>query len=119
MEKKTKKQTKEKVETSKDVVEVKAKIDALVDYENSKTKAFASITIGDMFAVHGVRVMESDKGLFVRMPQRKVGENYVDIFHGITKEAWETTNQAVLDAYEQKLSEEQNEQVSEEQTQTM
>ena len=74
MEKKTKKQTKEKVETSKDVVDVKVKIDALVDYENNKTKAFASITIGDMFAVHGVRVMESDKGLFVRMPQRNISK---------------------------------------------
>ena len=34
-----------------------------------KTKAFASATIGGAFAVHGIRIIESDKGRFISMPQ--------------------------------------------------
>ena len=70
--------------------QVKARIDRLVDGD-SKTKAFASATIGGAFAVHGIRVIESDKGRFISMPQdsyKKNGETrYNDTFHAITAEA--------------------------------
>ena len=33
--------------------------------------AFASVTINDMFAVNNIRVVNSEKGLFVAMPQVK------------------------------------------------
>ena len=34
-----------------------------------KTKAYASVTIAGAFAVHGLRVIETDKGRFISMPQ--------------------------------------------------
>lgn len=40
-----------------------------MDYENSKVKAIASVNIGGAFAIHGLRVIDSQKGLFVQMPQ--------------------------------------------------
>ena len=90
--------------------QVKARIDRLVDGD-SKTKAFASATIGGAFAVHGIRVVESDKGRFISMPQdsyKKKGETkYYDTFHAITAEARSALVEAVNDAYEQKLQEQQ------------
>lgn len=53
---------------------IKARIDKLVDVEDCNTKAFASVTVGGAVAIHGIRVMNSRKGLFVAMP----ASNYVD-----------------------------------------
>ncbi len=58
-----------------------------------------------MFAVHGLRVMEGEKGRFVNMPStsykdRDGNTQYNDTFHAITKSAREAINQAVLNAYE-------------------
>ena len=95
-----------------------SKIDRIVDYEGSKVKAFASVVIGNNFAVHGLRVMESDKGLFVAMPsssyQKDGKTEYNDIFHAITGDARTELNNHVLEAYEQKLQEEQTEGMNEE-----
>lgn len=90
-----------------------AQIDRLVDYEGSKVKAFASVTIGNTFAVHGLRVVESDKGLFVAMPsnsyQKDGKTEYNDVFHPITGEARTELNNCVLGAYDLKLQEAQTE----------
>lgn len=77
-----------------------------------KTKAYVSVTIGGAFAVHGIRVIESEKGRFIAMPQetyKKNGETkYSDIFHAITAEARTALVNAVNDAYDRKLQEEQS-----------
>ena len=90
--------------------QVEARIDRMVDGD-LKTKAYASATIGGAFAVHGIRVIESDKGRFISMPQesyKKNGETkYNDTFHAITAEARTALVEAVNDAYEQKLQEQQ------------
>lgn len=44
---------------------VTARIDRLVDFEGSKTRAIASANIGGSFAIHGIKVIDSKKGLFV------------------------------------------------------
>ena len=86
---------------------ISARIDRLVDYENSKVKAIASVNIGGAFAIHGLRVIDSQKGLFVQMPQnsfQKDGKTeYSDIFHPVTADARTELNSKVLEAYEQKL----------------
>ena len=92
---------------------VTARIDRLVDYENSKVKAIASVNIGGAFAIHGLRVIDSQKGLFVQMPQnsfQKDGKTeYSDIFHPVTAEARNELFGKVLEAYEQKLDEVESE----------
>ena len=95
---------------------IDVRIDSLVDYEGSKTKAFASANIGGAFAIHGLRVMDSEKGLFVSMPSRKDGENYREVFHPVSTEAREELNKKVLAAYEQKLTEEQSQEQEETET---
>ena len=83
---------------------ITAKIDRLVDYENSKVKAIASVNIGNTFAIHGLRVIDSQKGLFVQMPQNSFQRNgkteYSDIFHPVTAEARSELNSKVLEAYQ-------------------
>lgn len=68
--------------------------------DGGPTKAIGSVTIGDVFVVHGIRVVESDKGLFVAMPQRKDGDRYRDVAHPITLEMRSAVGSAVLDQYQ-------------------
>ena len=39
--------------------------------KEGKMKAVVSITLDDEFAVHDIKVIEGDKGLFIAMPSRK------------------------------------------------
>lgn len=99
---------------------VTARIDRMVDYEGGKTRAIASANIGGAFAIHGIKIMDSDKGLFVSMPQSKYEKDgkthYSEIFHPVTAEARTELNNAVLKAYEQKLDEEQAQEQNEDET---
>lgn len=99
---------KKKPEQVNEVPKVEARIDRLLDGD-FKTKAYASATIGGAFAIHGMRVIESEKGRFISMPQesyKKNGETkYSDTFHAITAEARDALVDAVNDAYEQALQE--------------
>ena len=82
--------------------QVEARIDRMVDGDY-KTKAYASVTIAGAFAVHGLRVIETDKGRFI---YKKNGETvYNDTFHAVTAEARTALVDAVNDAYEQRLQE--------------
>lgn len=49
------------------VPEISVRIDRLFDDDTKKLKAFASANIGP-FAVHGIRIFENEKGMFVNMP---------------------------------------------------
>ncbi len=62
--------------------------------------AFASATIADIFAVNNIRVVNSDKGLFVAMPQVKDKEGtYRDICFPVTAELRKQLSDAILGAY--------------------
>ena len=90
---------------------ITAKIDRMSTDPNNKIKANASVTIGNHFAIHGLKVYDGgDKGLQVLYPAHKGSDNkFYDDFHPITKEAREALNGYVLDAYEQKLEQTQGE----------
>ncbi len=80
---------------------------------DSSTLAYASVTIGGAYSIHGVKVMNSAKGPFVSMPctayKGPNGETkYAENFHPVTAEARNAINQAVSDAYSQYLAQEQS-----------
>ena len=111
-------QTKKNVRTAseqnrQDLPTVSVRIDRMVDRADSKVRAYASANIGRAFAIHGIRVVDSQKGLFVQMPQRGYQKDgttkYEDVFHPITAEARTELNSAVLSAYEQRLRVEEDE----------
>ena len=89
-------------------VDIQVRIDKLLDSDSS-TKAFASATIGNAFAVHDIRITEKDDKVLVNMPglsSKGNGETkYVAAFHPITAEARAKLYDAVKDAYEQALEE--------------
>lgn len=101
-----------KKEQKQSVPNITAKIDRLVEQDDSSVKAIASVNIEGSFAVHGIKVIDSVKGTFISMPSnsyKKGGKmQYSDICHPITAEARNELIDKVIEAYEAKLSEEQD-----------
>jgi stage V sporulation protein G len=42
----------------------------LLEDSESKLKAYANITFDDCFVIHGIKVIEGDRGMFIGMPRR-------------------------------------------------
>ena len=95
---------------------IKAQIDSMVEYPDSRLKACASIRIYDRFCATGFRVYEDEKGLFVMSPSRKVGENYQDTFFSLNKKDRALIQNAVIKAYEEKMQQTENNEQSENKT---
>ena len=71
-----------------------------VDKENSRMKGIASVLLDDSFAVHDIRIIEGDNGLFIAMPSRKTNTGgYRDIAHPINPEVRKMFEDAILEEY--------------------
>ena len=74
--------------------------------KEGKMKAIVSITIDDEFAVHDIKVIEGEKGLFIAMPSRKTADGeYRDIAHPINAETREKIQKLILEQFETALTE--------------
>ncbi len=70
-------------------------------HSEGRMKAIVSITFDDAFAVHDIKVVEGDKGLFVAMPSKRMPDGeYKDIAHPISSGVREMVQSAVLKEYE-------------------
>ena len=70
-----------------------------------RMKAVVSITFDDAFAVHDIKIVEGDKGLFVAMPSKRMPDGeYKDIAHPISSATREMIQSAVLKEYEAVLA---------------
>ncbi len=74
--------------------------------DGKPVKAVVSITLDEQYAVHGVKVIETEKGRFIAMPNefhKDKDENAVrhDIFHPITSSARKALEDAVYAAYDE------------------
>ncbi|MBR6737627.1 MAG: septation regulator SpoVG [Clostridia bacterium] len=73
----------------------------LVQKDDSKMKAVASITIEDCFVVHDIKIIEGKEGYFIAMPSRKASDGeYKDIVHPINTETRKQIIDLVLEAFE-------------------
>lgn len=71
-----------------------------VEREDNRMKGIASVLIDDCFAVHDIRIIEGDKGLFIAMPSRKTATGgYRDIAHPTNSEVRKMFEDAILEAY--------------------
>lgn len=69
-----------------------------------KLKAAASITIDDCFVVHDLRVVETESGLFVAMPNKRMGTGeFRDVAHPINNETRDHIAKLVIDKYNEEL----------------
>ena len=72
-----------------------------IDKENSRMKGIASVVIDECFAVHDIRVIEGDNGLFIAMPSRQTATGgYRDIAHPINAETRQIFEKEIIEAYE-------------------
>lgn len=71
-----------------------------IEKENSRMKGIASVLLDDSFAVHDIRIIEGDNGLFIAMPSRKTATGgYRDIAHPINPEGRAMFEEAIFEAY--------------------
>jgi len=76
--------------------------------KEGKMKAVVSITLDNEFAVHDIKVIEGEKGLFIAMPSRKAADgDYRDIAHPINQNARERIQSMILAEYARVLEEEE------------
>jgi len=84
--------------------EVTCKITWLNDDPKASKKASANITIAKSFTIHGLSVMNSNKGLFVAMPtkikQDQGGNKYYEVAHPVTANMRTAITEKVLAAYQ-------------------
>lgn len=78
--------------------------------KEGKMKAIVSITLDNEFAVHDIKVIEGEKGLFIAMPSRKAADgDYRDIAHPINQTTRERIQSLILAEYDKALLEEEEE----------
>ena len=71
-----------------------------IEKEGSRMKGIASVLLDDSFAVHDIRIIEGDNGLFIAMPSRKTAAGgYRDIAHPINPGVRSMFEDAIIDAY--------------------
>lgn len=77
-----------------------------INPDKGNIKAFASITLDDVFCVHDITVTQGPMKMYVNMPSKKKKEanaqteKILDIAHPLTSELRNEITQAVLDAYD-------------------
>ncbi|MCS5420811.1 MULTISPECIES: septation regulator SpoVG [Psychrilyobacter] len=71
-----------------------------------KLKAYADITLDGSFVIHGLKVIDGQKGMFVAMPSRKMpnGE-FKDIAHPITPDLRRILTEIVIKKYNETVEE--------------
>ena len=71
-----------------------------IEKEGSRMKGIASVLLDDSFAVHDIRIIEGDNGLFIAMPSRKTATGGSrDIAHPINPDVRKLFEDAILKAY--------------------
>ena len=72
-----------------------------IEKEGSRMKGIASVLLDDLIAIHDIRIISGDNGLFVAMPSRKTATGgYRDIVHPISQEGREMIEKAILEEYD-------------------
>ena len=77
-------------------------------FDTGKVKAIADVTLDGAFAIHGLKLIEGDKGMFVSMPYSQWKDKdgnlkNTDIVHPITADARSELYHAVHDAYKAEM----------------
>ena len=71
-----------------------------IEKEGSRMRGIASILLDDSFAVHDIRIIEGDNGLFIAMPSRKTATGgYRDIAQPINPDARKQLVDAIIAEY--------------------
>ena len=81
-----------------------------IEKEGSRMKGIASVLLDDSFAVHDIRIIGGDNGLFIAMPSRKTATGgYRDIAHPINPDVRKMFDDAIIEEYNKVENEEESE----------
>ena len=91
-------------------MQISVKIRKVFDDNARPVKAIGSVTFDQQYVVHGVKVIETEKGRFIAMPNefhkdKDGNEVRHDVFHPISSSARKTLEEAVYEAYEKACKE--------------
>ena len=80
--------------------------------DETHVKGFADVEIADSFKIYGVAIVDGENGLFASLPKRKYTDpngdtQYAEICHPTNAATRAALNEKVVEAYEQKLAEKQ------------
>ena len=71
-----------------------------IEKEGSRMKGIASVLLDDSFAIHDIRIIEGDNGLFIAMPSRKTATGgYRDTARPINPDVRKMFEDAIIKAY--------------------
>ena len=77
--------------------------------DEEKLRGFANVTFDNAFVVRGMKIIQGSSGYFVSMPSRKRPDGtHQDIAHPVNKDMRNQIEQAVLEAYEHELRDQQH-----------
>lgn len=79
-------------------MEIKAKILWKGDREGSRLKGKAEVVVDGAIAIHNIKIIEGDKGLFIAMPSDPIKKK--DIVHPINQEVRTLFEKEILDEFE-------------------
>ena len=80
----------------------------LVGNEGGKLKGVATIVIDDSVAVHDIKRIEGNDGIFMTMPSKKMPDGeYKDLVHAINSPTREYIKESVMNAYKKAVLEAQ------------
>lgn len=68
--------------------------------DGNRMKGIATVVIDNSFAIHDIRIIEGDNGLFIAMPSRKTATGeYRDIAHPISSDVRALFQNAIIEEY--------------------
>lgn len=74
--------------------------------KEKKVKAYATITLDNVFVVHNLRIVAFEDGAKIFMPSRKTSNGiHKDVAHPISNELRKQIEEKVINAYNQKTGE--------------
>lgn len=71
-----------------------------IDRENSRLRGMATVILDDQIAIHNIRIIEGNRGLFMAMPSQKIDDGkYEDIVHPITNDFRNKLQDMILEKF--------------------
>lgn len=64
-----------------------------------KVKAYASITFDNVLVVHGIKILDGKKGVFIAMPSKRAGVKFKDLVHPLNTEFRKEIQEKVLSEF--------------------
>lgn len=74
--------------------------------DDKKIKAYASVTFDNVLVIHGIKILDGKKGIFVAMPSKRVGDKFKDLVHPLNTAFRKIVQEKILLEFE-KISREE------------